>query len=182
MLISFRLDITRALTKAIHALRAGRYQSRLEAHERVKDMYSWSDVAERTENVYNRVINNPHRSTYDRLERLISKTGPNDFGLGPVFGVILVIIIAVEHMFLWVLELIWPINLSTLGEVECWDHEKFVKVSYMFFHHGEMTDPTTTGGRKREGSWTNLKQRETSRTLRIPRIKIPAFVYTKSFA
>lgn len=41
------------------------------AHERVKDMYAWSDVARRTEVVYERAMAAERKDTYERLTRYV---------------------------------------------------------------------------------------------------------------
>ncbi len=121
------VDITRALTKAIETVRLNQHQSPFKAHSRVQDMYSWSDVARRTETVYDSVLSQPDRSTFDRLSRLIGKTDDNDEGLGPVFGIIMCCIVAVQHIFLEVLDWIWPVRLAD-GVVPDWDYELFKRI------------------------------------------------------
>jgi hypothetical protein len=50
------------------------------------------------------------------------------FSLGPAFGPIMCIIIAIEHFFLWCLEIISPRD--EIEQVESvWSHEAFEKVS-----------------------------------------------------
>lgn len=61
--------MTEALSLAIARIRKGGYDP-LEAHERVKGMYSWADVACRTENVYRGIMEGPpQRGTYERMWR-----------------------------------------------------------------------------------------------------------------
>ena len=62
------VDVTRALSTAIRTVRSGRHDPR-SAHERVRGMYAWSDVAARTEMVYHRAIRSPERDTFERLSR-----------------------------------------------------------------------------------------------------------------
>nr|XP_019045831.1 phosphatidylinositol glycan, class A [Kwoniella bestiolae CBS 10118]OCF24761.1 phosphatidylinositol glycan, class A [Kwoniella bestiolae CBS 10118] len=61
-------DVIRALTHAIHTIKSGKHDP-LKAHERVKGMYTWEEVAERTEKVYERAMETPSRSTAERLSR-----------------------------------------------------------------------------------------------------------------
>jgi phosphatidylinositol glycan class A protein len=61
-------DVIRALTHAIHTIQSNLHDP-LQAHERVKDMYSWSDVAARTEIVYQRAMSMDIRGEYERLSR-----------------------------------------------------------------------------------------------------------------
>ncbi|KGB74839.2 phosphatidylinositol glycan class A [Cryptococcus deuterogattii R265] len=88
-------DVIRALTHAIHTIQSLRH-SPWSAHIRVRDMYSWSCVASRAEIVYLRAMSRPHRETGERMKRYLE--------LGPVFGVVMCCILAVEHYFFWLLE------------------------------------------------------------------------------
>lgn len=63
-------DVVRALGKAITTIKEGRHDAHT-AHARVKGMYAWSDVAERTMEVYDTVLSAPHRDTYERLARYV---------------------------------------------------------------------------------------------------------------
>lgn len=64
------IDIIRALSRAIETIKAGRHNP-VKAHERVKGMYAWSDVAERTEIVYQNAMEAPRKDTYERLSRYV---------------------------------------------------------------------------------------------------------------
>ncbi|KIR68477.1 phosphatidylinositol glycan, class A [Cryptococcus bacillisporus CA1873] len=88
-------DVIRALTHAIHTIQSLRH-SPWSAHIRVRDMYSWSRVASRVEIVYLRAMCRPHREIGERMKRYLE--------LGPVFGVVMCCILAVEHYFFWLLE------------------------------------------------------------------------------
>jgi phosphatidylinositol glycan class A protein len=65
-------DVVRALTLAIDRVNAGAHDP-LEAHARVRDMYSWADVARRTERVYDDVFDVPQRSTWERMVRCVQR-------------------------------------------------------------------------------------------------------------
>ncbi|ADV21782.1 phosphatidylinositol glycan, class A [Cryptococcus gattii E566] len=88
-------DVIRALTHAIHTIQSLRH-SPWSAHIRVRDMYSWSRVASRAEIVYLRAMSRPHREIGERMKRYLE--------LGPVFGIVMCCILAVEHYFFWLLE------------------------------------------------------------------------------
>lgn len=88
-------DVIRALTHAIHTIQSSRH-SPWSAHIRVRDMYSWSHVSSRAEIVYLRAMSRPHREIGERMRRYLE--------LGPVFGVVMCCILAVEHYFFWLLE------------------------------------------------------------------------------
>lgn len=61
-------DVTRALGKAIKIVTQGKHDPQ-KAHERIKSMYSWADVAERTDSIYNWVAAREPRSFWERLCR-----------------------------------------------------------------------------------------------------------------
>ncbi|WVQ80550.1 hypothetical protein IAT38_002655 [Cryptococcus sp. DSM 104549] len=88
-------DVVRALTHAIRTIKARKHDP-LKAHERVRGMYSWAGVAERTEVVYTRAMGKRGMDDGERLGRYLA--------LGPIYGLILCCIIAVEHYFFLVLE------------------------------------------------------------------------------
>lgn len=83
-------DVIRALTHAIHTIQSSRH-SPWSAHTRVRDMYSWSHVSSRAEIVYLRALSRPHREIGERMRRYLE--------LGPVFGIVMCCILAVEHYF-----------------------------------------------------------------------------------
>lgn len=57
------------LERAIRDKKHGRVVSPHEAHERIQDLYTWRNVAKRTEVVYNTVTQKPTRDLPDRLLR-----------------------------------------------------------------------------------------------------------------
>ncbi|XP_073473045.1 phosphatidylinositol N-acetylglucosaminyltransferase subunit A [Aquarana catesbeiana] len=63
------------LEKAIDQLRTGKLPSPEAIHNTVKTFYTWRDVAERTERVYDRVANETVLPMNERLERLVSHCG-----------------------------------------------------------------------------------------------------------
>lgn len=86
----------------------------------MEDMYSWAAVAERTEQVYRRVMAQPLWTPYERLSRL--------FSLGPVFGPILCAITAVQWW--WYLLVCALVPESEIEVVEDdWDAARFAEVS-----------------------------------------------------
>ena len=62
------LDVFLALTKAIKTVMTREHDPN-SAHERVKSFYSWDDVAQRTEKVYQSVLNAPEIDLRTRLQR-----------------------------------------------------------------------------------------------------------------
>jgi hypothetical protein len=69
-------------------------------HRRVRAMYRWSDVAERTERVYHRVKAAPARSTSERLAKYARA--------GPILGVLGCVVLALELVVLALLECFAP--------------------------------------------------------------------------
>ncbi|KAK8858442.1 hypothetical protein IAR55_002669 [Kwoniella newhampshirensis] len=112
-------DMIRALTHAIHTIKTSSYDP-YRAHERVRGMYSWSSVAERTEVVYGRAMSDPRMDTGERLARYLA--------LGPIYGLVLCCIIAIEHYFYWFLEWYDPRDRIEVAEDD-WDMERFDEVS-----------------------------------------------------
>lgn len=64
-------DLVHALSEAIHHVSAGLHDPLL-SHTLVKDFYSWSQVAERTEVVYNEVVAKSPRDFWERVRRPVS--------------------------------------------------------------------------------------------------------------
>ena len=110
-------------------------------------MYAWSDVAERTEKVYDAVIEVPHRDTYERLSRCVFLSQKNFEGsnweckegrrltcrlltMGVFFGPILCCIMAVQHWFLLFIEMWRPLNEIEMVESD-WSLDRFSKVSLL---------------------------------------------------
>ncbi len=83
-------------------------------------MYSWADIAERTERVYARAMATPHKDVYERMSRCVValrhvRFRPADrpgrrryMDLGSCFGPIMCIITAVQGLFLLVLHWLQP--------------------------------------------------------------------------
>ncbi|CDS02103.1 related to SPT14-N-acetylglucosaminyltransferase [Sporisorium scitamineum] len=88
-------DIVRAMDDAIAYVRAGKHDP-LAYHAAVKQMYSWSDVARRIERVYHQSMQNELPRPSERLARYYAR--------GPIAGKIFVIIVAVDMLFLRLLE------------------------------------------------------------------------------
>lgn len=61
-------DLVRAISRAIEHVRSGRHDP-LRAHSQLKEMYSWSDVADRTEKVYYGAMTVPEVPVIERLRR-----------------------------------------------------------------------------------------------------------------
>lgn len=112
-------DVLRAMTKAIRIVSRGEHDPHL-AHERIKDFYDWSQVAQRTEVVYERVMSSKPYELWERIERTLS--------LGRVAGPIFTIILIVDCLFLMFLE--WYMPRENLDYVtKHWDQERFLELT-----------------------------------------------------
>ncbi|EUC65631.1 glycosyltransferase family 4 protein [Rhizoctonia solani AG-3 Rhs1AP] len=124
-MISFALpeedDVTRALGEAIDIVTQGKHDPQ-KAHKRIKSMYSWADVAERTEEIYNWVATKEPRSFWERLCRT--------YNLGVFAGPIYVIILVVDCFFFAFLEWWLPRDqLDILGDQDEWNEPRFVRMT-----------------------------------------------------
>ncbi|XP_075710532.1 phosphatidylinositol N-acetylglucosaminyltransferase subunit A isoform X1 [Rhinoderma darwinii] len=81
------------LEKAIDKLRTGTLPSPETIHNTVKTFYTWRDVAERTEKVYDRVVKETVLPMNERLERLVNHCGV-------VTGSIFALFVVISFLFL----------------------------------------------------------------------------------
>ncbi|KAK7093755.1 phosphatidylinositol N-acetylglucosaminyltransferase subunit A-like [Littorina saxatilis] len=92
--------LAEALQRAIEDKRQRKAVSPWEAHHCVKNMYTWANVAERTEKVYDLVSVSPDRDVATRLQRY--------YGCGPLAGKLFVIAAVLNLWFLALLCYIMP--------------------------------------------------------------------------
>ncbi|SGY49241.1 BQ5605_C001g00757 [Microbotryum silenes-dioicae] len=107
-------DLIRAISRAIHHVRSGKHDP-LAAHDQLKEIYSWPDVAERTEKVYYDALEVPEVPVVERLRRY--------YGTGLIFGKMLCIIICVDYILLAFLDFFFPredIDLVPKFELSRW--------------------------------------------------------------
>ncbi|KAG8807735.1 hypothetical protein FRC17_004292 [Serendipita sp. 399] len=112
-------DVVRALKKAIGIITTGKHDPQ-RAHERVKNMYTWDEVACRTERVYEDIMSKEPIEFWTRLHRTLR--------LGPFAGIIYSIILVVSCLFFLWLELVTPRRDIHYVE-EDWKPERFKKVN-----------------------------------------------------
>lgn len=94
---------TQSLTQQL--LRAIRDQDKVQysdLHQFVKDTYSWHNVAERTERVYNFVMDQPVRNSLQKLKSV--------FASGPLIGFCALFHLLLEYLLLFILNHIWPLS------------------------------------------------------------------------
>jgi phosphatidylinositol glycan class A protein len=77
-------------------------------HETVKSLYSWHNVAERTERVYYKVMERPQSSLLTRLKTSCS--------LGLISGIGQVIFQLIGIFWLWLFEIVFPVDSIDIAE------------------------------------------------------------------
>ncbi|KAJ3334674.1 hypothetical protein HDU93_007451 [Gonapodya sp. JEL0774] len=92
-------DLVTALSRAVHSVKRGDARPEL-FYKEIADMYSWKNVAERTEKVYTKVCAKREPSLAHRLV-LYSR-------VGPLAGMISIIIVLFDIVALYILEFFWP--------------------------------------------------------------------------
>ncbi|KAI9227024.1 MAG: hypothetical protein DHS80DRAFT_32156 [Piptocephalis tieghemiana] len=88
-----------AVSRAVEAIRMQRVDP-LRQHQQVAEMYSWINVAERTERVYDRVSEMAMPSLIERLRRY--------YGCGLFAGKLFCLVAAVDVLLLVFLQWLWP--------------------------------------------------------------------------
>ncbi|KAJ1913507.1 Phosphatidylinositol N-acetylglucosaminyltransferase GPI3 subunit [Mycoemilia scoparia] len=96
-------DVVAALASAIRKVSNRSLHPKLspwQMHKDVKEMYSWYNVAERTEKVYYDIVDLPLPPLIERLRKY--------YGCGLVAGKIFCIIVALDYLLSVLFEWIWP--------------------------------------------------------------------------
>ncbi|KAM4048199.1 phosphatidylinositol N-acetylglucosaminyltransferase subunit A [Anomaloglossus baeobatrachus] len=109
------------LEKAIDELRTGRLPSTEAIHNAIKTFYTWRNVAERTEKVYDRVAEETVLPMNERLERLVNHCGV-------VTGTIFALLAVISFLFLVFLQWTTPdylidIAVDATGSKAAWSQE-----------------------------------------------------------
>lgn len=92
-------DLINATSRAIESLRHGRVRTD-KFHEQVKKMYSWTNIALRTESVYNHISSISPLPLIERLKRY--------YGCGQFAGKLFCFLVAVDFLILLILNLVLP--------------------------------------------------------------------------
>ncbi|KAL4073683.1 glycosyltransferase family 4 protein [Scleroderma citrinum] len=112
-------DLFRAISDAIRIVSLGKHDP-LQAHRRVKGFYDWMQVAQRTETVYQTVMQSEPIDLWTRMQRTMC--------LGPFAGPIYTIILIVDCIFFMLLE--WLIPREDLDFVHVhWEPQVFTKLA-----------------------------------------------------
>lgn len=109
-------DLVAATSKAIKALLTGSVRTDL-FHEQVRQMYSWTEVAERTEHVYDEITRLRGLRLIDRLKRY--------YGCGVWAGKLFVMCVVIDYLILCFLELWWPT--AGIDIARSWPRKKMLK-------------------------------------------------------
>lgn len=94
-------DIVDVVCEAIEYIKTGKHDPQF-YHQTVQKMYSWSDVAQRVENVYSSAQKQEMPSFIERL--MLYRT------VGPIAGIIFCIIASVDVLFHFILNLLVPVE------------------------------------------------------------------------
>lgn len=70
------IDVVKALSEAIEIVSRGEHDPH-QAHGRVRGMYDWAQVAERTEHVYNGVMASEPIDLFTRMKRCVDIIFPH---------------------------------------------------------------------------------------------------------
>ena len=90
-------DLVRAMEEAVPRIP---HVDCAQFHQRVRAMYSWENVAERTERVYERIYKQPKLPLIERFRRY--------YGCGPMAGKLFVLVVALDYLLLKLLEWLRP--------------------------------------------------------------------------
>ena len=92
-------DLIRATTQAISTLRRKAVNPKL-FHQEIRNMYSWHDIASRTEKVYNEISQRTPLPLIDKLKRY--------YGCGSWAGKLFCLLVALDFLLLRFLEFCFP--------------------------------------------------------------------------
>ncbi|GAA6063987.1 hypothetical protein JCM10212_002419 [Sporobolomyces blumeae] len=110
-------DLVRAISRAIEHVSSGAHDPLL-AFETLEDVYSWTDVADRTERVYFDALDVKRVPVVERLRRY--------YGTGRVFGLIMCTIVLVDYVLLAFLE--WFRPADKIARAPKFDLDKWKKI------------------------------------------------------
>lgn len=89
-------DLVQSVSEAIQIIKNNKFQPAAEIHQKVSNMYSWNDVAKRTELVYKKAR---------MMKQLALKERVLKYGeCGKFAGILGMMIIIVDYILLWFLE------------------------------------------------------------------------------
>jgi phosphatidylinositol glycan class A protein len=118
-----------AVSKAIHMFRFGKVDPS-QFNDQLKDMYSWSNVAERTEKVYGSIYQTKNSPLIERLRRY--------YGCGVYAGKIFCMVMALDYLIWKFLEWIFPT--SSIEKAQVFPYQKYRQ----YFQEGDVNHPGST--------------------------------------
>jgi phosphatidylinositol N-acetylglucosaminyltransferase subunit A len=92
-------EIVMTVNRAVQMIR-GREINTLKFHDEVRRMYSWMNIAERTEKVYYQMVDTPPLPLIERLRRY--------YGCGVWAGKLFCVVVVVNYMWWMLLEWLYP--------------------------------------------------------------------------
>ncbi|KAI9143242.1 hypothetical protein BKA69DRAFT_1026877 [Paraphysoderma sedebokerense] len=110
-------DLIVALGRAIRKVESGKIDP-FKFHETIANLYSWVDVAERTEQVYMNIISKPQLPLIERLRRY--------YGCGLWAGKMFCFVVALDYLLFVFLEFLW--RREKIEKPRKFDLEKYKKV------------------------------------------------------
>ncbi|KAI8461624.1 phosphatidylinositol glycan, class A [Phakopsora pachyrhizi] len=116
-------DLVRATERAIKIIESGCHDP-LEVHKRVRGMYSWSNVAKRTENVYLSAMEIEPVLLIERLRRY--------YGSGSIFGKVMCMVLVCQYIIMGILD--WYYPRDQIDFAPDFNYEDYVEVgAFVFF-------------------------------------------------
>lgn len=115
----YMLDLVIAISKAIHMFKFGKVDPSKFNNE-IKDMYNWSNVAERTEKVYLTISQTKSSPLIERLRRY--------YGCGLYAGKIFCMVMALDYLIWMFLEWLFPSD--TIEKAKPFPYQKYRQFIY----------------------------------------------------
>ncbi|KAG2204722.1 hypothetical protein INT46_005867 [Mucor plumbeus] len=107
-------DLVIAVSKSIHQYRFGKVDTS-QFNDQLKEMYNWSNVAERTEKVYGSIYQTKNSPLIERLRRF--------YGCGVYAGKIFCMVIALDYLIWRFLEWLFP--LESIERAQIFPYQKY---------------------------------------------------------
>ncbi|CAO3655394.1 unnamed protein product [Mucor fragilis] len=107
-------DLVIAVSKSIHQYKYGKMDT-TQFNEQLKEMYNWSNVAERTEKVYGSVYQTSNSPLIERLRRY--------YGCGVYAGKIFCMVIALDYLIWRFLEWLFPTD--SIEKAQLFPYQKY---------------------------------------------------------
>jgi len=93
-------DLSRVIERAILDRKAGHVVDPFVLHQRIKDMYTWQNVASKTEKVYDEIVSNENHTIMRRLDKFE--------GRALIAGKLYLLVVFVDVLLLAILDWLYP--------------------------------------------------------------------------